>query len=90
MNLALSNSDAVTFDVYGTLIDWEPAITAFLLDWARSNGLTASGGDLLMAFDRARTIIQTERPAHLYPDILRRCFDRICAEYGKKGRHCGP
>lgn len=82
MKLTLSNFDAVTFDVYGTLIDWEPAITAFLSGWARRNGLTTSGDELLMAFDRARTVIQTERPAHLYPDILRRCFDRICSEHG--------
>jgi FMN phosphatase YigB (HAD superfamily) len=26
MPLSLSDFDAVTFDVYGTLIDWEPAI----------------------------------------------------------------
>ena len=31
MKLTLSNFDAVTFDVYGTLIDWEPAITALSL-----------------------------------------------------------
>jgi 2-haloacid dehalogenase len=82
MKLALSNFDAVTFDVYGTLIDWEPAIIAFLSDWARRNSLFTPGEELLMAFDRARTVIQTERPAHLYPDILRRCFDRICSEHG--------
>jgi 2-haloacid dehalogenase len=81
MELALSNFDAVTFDVYGTLIDWEPAIIAFLSDWARRNSLSTPGDELLMAFDRARSEIQTERPAPLYPDILRRCFDRICSEY---------
>ncbi len=81
MTLELSNFDAVTFDVYGTLIDWEPAITSFLSDWAKRRGLAAPGDELLMTFDRARSIIQTERPAHLYPDILRRCFDRICADY---------
>jgi 2-haloacid dehalogenase len=82
MELHLSNFRAVTFDVYGTLIDWEPAITTFLSDWADRNKLTVPGNELLMAFDRARSAIQTERPAHLYPDILRRCFNRICSEYG--------
>ena len=82
MDIKLSNFDAVTFDVYGTLIDWEPSITAFLSEWASPSGLVTPGDELLMALARARTVIQTERPAHLYPDILRRCFDRICSEYG--------
>jgi len=37
---------------------------------------------LLMAFDRARAQIQKERPAHFYPEVLRRCFDRVSAEFG--------
>lgn len=78
--LRLSDFDAVTFDVYGTLIDWEPSIAEFLGAWARSAGVAASGADLIMAFDRARAEIQKERPAHLYPEVLRRCFDRISAE----------
>lgn len=78
--LRLADFDAVTFDVYGTLIDWEPSIADFLGAWARSAGVTAGDADLIMAFDRARAEIQKERPAHLYPEVLRRCFDRIAAE----------
>jgi 2-haloacid dehalogenase len=82
MPLSLSDFDAVTFDVYGTLIDWEPSLIAFLHGWADRNSVTSSRQELLMAFDRARAEIQRERPAHLYPDVLRRCFDRISAEFG--------
>ena len=82
MPLSLSDFDAVTFDVYGTLIDWEPGITDFLRRWADSSAVSAPAQDLLMAFDRARAEIQKERPAHLYPDVLRRCFDRISVEFG--------
>ncbi|OYR26001.1 HAD-IA family hydrolase [Brucella lupini] len=80
--LRLSDFDAVTFDVYGTLIDWEPSIVAFLSEWAGEVGVKASGEDLIMSFDRARAEIQKERPAHLYPEVLRRCFDRISGEFG--------
>lgn len=80
--MKLVDFDAVTFDVYGTLIDWEPSIIAFLTDWAKRHGVQARGDDLLMAFDRARAEIQKVRPALLYPDVLRRCFERICGEYG--------
>jgi len=82
MPLRLSDFDAVTFDVYGTLIDWEPSIIDFLRDWAGRNGVSSSEEDFLMAFDRARADIQQARPAYPYPEILRRCFDRICREYG--------
>jgi 2-haloacid dehalogenase len=82
MSLRLSDFDAVTFDVYGTLIDWEPSIIAFLRQWADRNNVSSSEQDLLMAFDRARAETQKERPAHLYPEVLRRCFDRISLEHG--------
>lgn len=80
--MRLSDFDAITFDVYGTLIDWEPSITTFLRRWAEKHGLSSSGEELLMAFDRARAEIQKIRPAPVYPDVLRLCFDRICSEYG--------
>jgi 2-haloacid dehalogenase len=81
MRLQLANFDAVTFDVYGTLIDWEPAIMAFLRRWADQHGVCAPDKDLLLAFDRPRAEIQKERPAPLYPEVLRRCFDRISVDF---------
>jgi 2-haloacid dehalogenase len=63
--MRLSDFDAVTFDVYGTLIDWEPSIVDFLARWAAKYGVRANGDQLIMSFDRARAIIQKERPAHL-------------------------
>src|SRR3546814_9462602 len=80
--LRLSDFDVVTFDVYGTLIDWEPSIVDFLSNWSNDAGVKADGDDLIMSFDRARAEIQKERPAHLYPEVLRRCFDRISSDFG--------
>jgi FMN phosphatase YigB (HAD superfamily) len=56
MTLRLADFDAVTFDVYGTLIDWEPSIIAFLTRWAQKHGVSAPGPDLLMAFDRDEAV----------------------------------
>jgi 2-haloacid dehalogenase len=81
MSFTLDDFDVITFDVYGTLIDWEPSIIAFLGNWARRHGITEDGHTLLMGFDQARAVIQQERPALLYPDVLRRCFRQICAEH---------
>lgn len=71
--LRLSDFDAVTFDVYGTLIDWEPSIVAFLSEWAGEVGVKASGEDLIMSFDRAR---QKSRRSALLTSI-RRCFAAV-------------
>lgn len=79
--LRLSDFDAVTFDVYGTLIDWEPAIVAALTQWAAGHGIPATAADLLTAFDQARAVIQQDRPAPLYPEVLRRCFARISRQF---------
>lgn len=73
--------DALTFDVYGTLIDWEPAILDRLADWARRNGVTASRNDLLEGFDRARAHYQALTPCLPYPAVLRSAFSYIANAY---------
>ena len=81
MRLRMQDFDAITFDVYGTLIDWEPSIIAFLGQWAVKHAIPATGEALLKAFDNARAEIQQERPAKLYPAVLTACFERICSQY---------
>ncbi len=74
--------DAITFDVYGTLIDWEPTILDTLEGWAARNGVTATRDALLDAFDRARAHYQSLSPCRDYPRILRSAFAYIADEYG--------
>lgn len=74
--------DAFTFDVYGTLINWEPSIAAFLERWGKANGLSASPAALIDVYDTIRGPLQQERPGDLYPDILRGAFTRLCQHYG--------
>lgn len=79
--LRLSDFAAVTFDVYGTLIDWEPTLTRFLGDLARQAGVDAGDQALMAVYDRLRGEIQRRHPALLYPDILRRGYDAFCAHW---------
>ncbi len=72
--------DAITFDVYGTLIDWEPAILSTLDDWITSRGTQIERAALLDAFDRARAHYQMLAPARPYPKILRSSFAYIADE----------
>ncbi len=69
--------EALSFDVYGTLIDWESGIAAALRPWANRHGLLISDDALIEAFARHETQVQTEHPTWLYPDILSELMWRI-------------
>ena len=76
-----ANYDAITFDVYGTLIDWEPAILSALGTWAKKNDIDADNRALLDAFDRARAHYQALSPARDYRRILRSAFTYVANEF---------
>jgi 2-haloacid dehalogenase len=60
----------LTFDCYGTLIDWETGILAELRPWAEAHGIHASDDTLLEAFGDAEARLERENPRLLYPEIL--------------------
>ncbi len=78
--LKLSNYDAVLFDFYGTIVNWEPEILAFLQSWTSSQGLSIADDSLLEAYDRLRQPLQAERPAWTYPEVLKRTLDAMSLE----------
>lgn len=79
--LALSDFNAVTFDFYGTIVDWELEILAFLRDWTDGQGCSLEDGQLLEVYDRLRQPIQNERPIENYPEVLRRTLDAMASEF---------
>lgn len=81
--LRLPNFKALTFDCYGTLIDWESGILEVLRPWAARHGLAPNDAELLDAFAEAETACQQATPQALYPDILRAVHARIAARWGK-------
>ena len=80
--LQLSAFDALTFDFYGTIVDWEPEILSFLQRWTRDQGQSVPDRSLLEAYDRLRQPIQNERPAWRYPEVLKRTLDAMARELG--------
>lgn len=76
-----ANFDALTFDVYGTILNWEPEIASFLADWAASGGRSIEQADLLSAYDRVRQPLQEHRPALRYPEILERTLLQLGKEF---------
>jgi 2-haloacid dehalogenase len=66
----LSDFDALSFDCYGTLIDWEAGIAAVLEPWAREHGILAGREQLLVVYAKAEAQQEQTTPAALYPAIL--------------------
>ncbi len=67
---SLSDFDALSFDCYGTLIDWEAGILAVLKPWAAEHGITLTSEQLLERFATAEAREEARSPAALYPEIL--------------------
>ncbi len=78
----LDDFDAVTFDINGTVLNWEPEIDSFFRRWAERHGIAADSTTLLQAYDRLRRPIQDRRPALRYGEVLRQTFDAVAAAFG--------
>ena len=70
--MELTDFEALSFDCYGTLIDWETGLTAVLVPWARRCGLSLGGEELLTGYAAAEAAVEADHPASRYPDILAR------------------
>lgn len=81
--MRLSDYKALTFDVYGTLIDWEHHIIQFLRGWAARNGVDADDTELLEQYEQGRTHYQQLRPVLPYPDVLRSTYTYMCNRWRK-------
>jgi 2-haloacid dehalogenase len=73
--------DALTFDCFGTLIDWETGIMKVLAQFRDTHGIDAGDDDLLQAYARAETHAQL-RPWRRYREVLRDVMSAVAAHYG--------
>jgi 2-haloacid dehalogenase len=78
----LADYDALSFDCYGTLIDWEAGLSSVLAPWAREAGLDLTDEQLLGAYAANEESLERETPTALYPAILAGSFRRIGASLG--------
>jgi 2-haloacid dehalogenase len=82
MTRNLADFSALSFDCYGTLIDWEAGIAAVLTPWAARHGLGLGREELLAGYARHEAAAETAHPYDLYPAILARSFRDLGAELG--------
>jgi 2-haloalkanoic acid dehalogenase type II len=71
--------EAMSFDCYGTLIDWETGIANALRPWADRNGLDLGDQALIAAHGRHENHVEDDMPGALYPLILGETLRRIGA-----------
>jgi 2-haloalkanoic acid dehalogenase type II len=70
----LADYEALSFDCYGTLIDWEAGIAAVLTAWARENGLDQDAEALLTAYADLEAATEAAQPGARYPQVLAASF----------------
>jgi 2-haloalkanoic acid dehalogenase type II len=80
--LKISDFEALSFDCYGTLIDWEAGIAAVLGAWAKRRGLDLDEEQLLTAYSAHEAAAEIEHPTALYPEILARSIRSLGEELG--------
>jgi 2-haloacid dehalogenase len=80
-DLAFDRFDVLTFDCYGTLIDWEAGILARLRTILGPLGVDAADDDLLERYARAEAA--AEAAGYLrYREVLARSAEALCRELG--------
>jgi len=78
----LADFDVLSFDCYGTLIDWETGIwNALQPVLQRGQGRPARDA-LLQTFGRLESALETEEPTAPYPVVLARVHARLASELG--------
>jgi 2-haloalkanoic acid dehalogenase type II len=73
--------DVVTFDCYGTLIDWEGGITRAFTEAAEAAGRTVSRDAVLSAYAEIEPRVEAG-PYRSYRDVLRETAAQVAARLG--------
>ena len=74
-----SNYDVLSFDCYGTLIDWEGGITAALMPVLAARNIDLSDEDILKLYADAEPRAQQEGEFLMYREVLRRVMREIAS-----------
>jgi 2-haloacid dehalogenase len=80
--MRLSDFSVLSFDCYGTLIDWESGIEAAFRPWLTARGVEVGRNRLLALFGRHEQRQQEMTPGMRYPELLARVHRAVAAELG--------
>lgn len=71
----------LSFDCYGTLIDWESGIAAAMRPWAEGAGLELGDAELVSAHASHETHVQQDNPTMRYPAVLGHVLRSVGADF---------
>jgi 2-haloalkanoic acid dehalogenase type II len=80
--MKLSQFKALTFDCYGTLIDWESGMVAGLKPLTAKVKRSLTRDEILEAHARHESSQQHETPAKRYSELLAVVYKRLAEEWG--------
>ncbi|MGC2783573.1 MAG: haloacid dehalogenase type II [Roseiarcus sp.] len=78
----LTDFKALTFDCYGTLIDWESGMIEALKPLTSKASRALTRDEILEAHARHESSQQVQTPAKLYRDLLAVVYRRLAEEWG--------
>ncbi len=81
MTLNFEHYKALTFDCYGTLIDWEAGLLACLQPFLQGKGIFLADGDVLALYARFEPEAE-HGPFKIYKAVLRQCMHSLAAHLG--------
>jgi 2-haloalkanoic acid dehalogenase type II len=80
--MQLSDFRVLTFDCYGTLIDWESGIYNGLLPLLHKGDITLGRDAVLETFARHESAQQAATPGMIYSDVLTEVHRQLAAHWG--------
>jgi 2-haloacid dehalogenase len=86
--MRLGDFDALTFDCYGTLIDWEQGILTELKPWVAPKGL--SDDAILEAFGAEESRCEAATPDKPYPAVLADVYRALGGRWGLTMNQVAP
>lgn len=85
--MRLTDFKVLTFDCYGTLIDWESGMIEALKPLTSKVGRPLARNEILEAHARHESSQQAQTPTKLYRDLLSIVYKRLSEEWGVPASH---
>jgi 2-haloacid dehalogenase len=79
--MKLKDFKALTFDCYGTLIDWETGLYTALQPLLKKGGVTAKRDEVLATFARHESVQEAATPQMIYSELLAEVHRRLAREW---------
>ena len=80
--MRLTDFNVLTFDCYGTLIDWESGILAAMRPMLAALGGKVADADALAAFARHESALQVAHPGLNYRKVLAEAYRGLAKDWG--------